>query len=304
MDANTDKLKLYRLRAEPATLTCKVVEAQIGNTKVAVVDCPGFNDTYRSSTEILEEIARILCAQSALGRHLRLKGVIYLHSLEKSKMEHGDMYALRIFRELVGEEALPHVALVTTKWGNFSRAESPTALEREAELIDKFWRAMMDKGAQVNRFDGDTASAQGIVSQLIEKEEVTLALQHELIAEEKKLKETFAGASLASSMERDAADIRRELQELSARIQAEKNKTKRIVAEKNHKIVEAKNDRIVADKAQMEAKVGVRMRDTIAKHRRDERYKWGGKELKLFCKVLGFGLTTILPLVVTPCSIM
>jgi len=90
-------------------------------TKVAVVDCPGFNDTYRSSTEILEEIARILCAQSILNKSLRLKGILYLHSLEKTRMEGSDMDALRTFQELVGEAALPHVVLVSTMWGNFQQ---------------------------------------------------------------------------------------------------------------------------------------------------------------------------------------
>ena len=284
-------------------MTCEVVEAHVGNTNVAVVDCPGFNDTYRSSIEIVEEIARILCAQSVLGKSLRLKGVIYLHSLEKLKMEHSDIDALRTFRELVGEAALPHVTLVTTKWGKFQSGERGVAYKREAELHEKFWSSMAEKGAQVDRFDGDTASAQGIISQLIQMNEVTLALQHDLLVEEKKLKETSVGASLSSFLESDEADIRRELQELSAKIRAEKNVTKRRVAQSNQESIETKHAHVLADKTQLESKVGVRMKETIAKHKKVGKYKLGSPELRLFCKILGFGLTTVMPLAMS-CSIM
>lgn len=282
-------------------MICKVVEAHIGKTKVAVVDCPGFNDTYKSPTEILEEIARILCTQAVLAKTLRLKGVLYLHSLEKTKMEGSDMDALRTFQELVGEAAMSNVVLVSTKWGKFRPEERSIAFNREAELRDKFWKGLIGKGAQAVRFDGDTASAQGLVSQLITMDEVTLALQHELVTEEKKLNETSAGASIAPYLDRHEDDIRRELKELSAQVLAEKNKTKRAVAQYNQEIAEAKRARVRLDKTHLETRVGVHTRKTVAKYKAAEGHDWRA-DVKLFCTVLGFGLTTVMPLVA--CSIM
>ena len=280
------------LKVLPATLTCKVVSAHIGDTRVAVVDCPGFNDTYRSPTEILQEIARILCTQSVLSKSLRLKGILYLHSLEKTRMEGSDVDALRTFQELVGEAALPHVVLVSTMWGKF-RGQKNVAFNREAELRDKFWKTMIGKGSQVDRFDGDTASAQGLVSQLIKKDDVVLALQDELISGEKELNQTSAGASLAPYQERDENEIRRELKELSAQIEAEKNKSLRAAIQYDKAIAEAKNARILSNKTQLQSRVGVDTKKTLANYQRG--HNWRG-DLQLFCSVLGFGLTTVLPM--------
>lgn len=269
-------------------------------TKVAVVDCPGFNDTYRSSTEILEEIARILCAQSILNKSLRLKGILYLHSLEKTRMEGSDMDALQTFQELVGEAALPHVVLVSTMWGNFQHSERITAFKREAELRDKFWKSMIAKGSQVDRFDGNTASAQGLVSWLIKKKETVLALQHELISEDRTLNKTSAGASIAPYLDRDEDEIRRELKELTAQIRAEKNKSLRAAAQYDKDILEARNARVLLNKVQLGSRVGVDTKGAVDKYQKS--HNWRG-DLQLFCSVLGFGLTTVLPMA-GACSLM
>lgn len=274
-------------------MTCKVVTAHLGDTKVAVVDCPGFNDTYRSPTEILKEIAGILCTQSILNKSLRLKGILYLHSLEKSKMEGSDVDVLRMFQELVGEAALPHVVFVSTMWGKFQPDEKVTAFNREAELRDKFWKSMIGKGSQVDRFDGDTASAQGLISQVIKKEDVVLAIQHELLTDEKKLNQTSAGALVVPYLDRDEDEIRRELKELSAQIQAENNKALRAAIQHDKAIADARNARTLLNKAQLDTRVGVDTRKTLADYKKS--HNWRG-DLQLFCSVLGFGLTTVLPL--------
>jgi hypothetical protein len=43
------------------------VPASIGKSKVLLIDTPGFDDTMRTDSEILTEIARILPAQYELG---------------------------------------------------------------------------------------------------------------------------------------------------------------------------------------------------------------------------------------------
>jgi len=200
---------------------------------------------------------------------------------------------LRMFQELVGEAALPHVVFVSTMWGKFQPDEKFTAFNREAELRDKFWKSMIGKGSQVDRFDGDTASAQGLISQVIKKEDVVLAIQHELLTDEKKLNQTSAGALVAPYLDRDEDEIRRELKELSAQIQAENNKALRAAIQHDKAIADARNARTLLNKAQLDTRVGVDTRKTLADYKKS--HNWRG-DLQLFCSVLGFGLTTVLPL--------
>ena len=279
-----------------------MVEADLGNTKVAVVDCPGFNDTYRSPIEILEEISRILCTQSALGKTLKLKGIIYLHSLEKEKAEGSDVDAFRTLRELVGDSVLPHVCLVTTKWGKFRAHNRSIALKREAQLREIFWAEMIEKGAQMGRFEGgDTASAQGIVAQLIKMEEVTLAIQHELVTQGKRLHQTSAGAFLGPFLDREEAEIKRQLSELAAQIQAEKNKTKRVITMAKQQAAETHQARVVADRVHLDSQVGRQAFAAVTEQKKQlKKYKWRN-DLQLFCNVLGVGMAVVS---VAACSVM
>ncbi len=210
------------------------------------------------------------------------------------------MDALRTFQELVGEAALPHVIFVSTMWGRFRPEERSTAFRREAELRDKFWKGLVGKGSQVDRFDGDTASAQGLVSQLIRMKDVALTLQQELLTDGKTLNKTSAGAFVAPDLDRDEDELRRELRELSAQIKEEKNKTMRAAAQHDKEMKEARHARVVMDKKQLASRVGVDMKSNLDKYRKG--HNWRG-DLQLFCSVLGFGLSTVLPMV-GACSIM
>lgn len=216
-------------------------------------------------------------------------------------MEGSDIEALRTFQELVGEAALPHVVFVSTMWGNFRPEERNTAFKRESELRDKFWKGLVGKGSQVARFDGNTASAQGLVSQLIRmKNDVVLALQQELLIDGKKLNDTSAGAFLAPYLDRDEDEVRRDLKELSTQIKEEKNKTVRAAAQQDIGRTEARNARVLMNKKQLESRVGVDTKINLARYRKS--HNWRG-DLQLFCSVLGFGMTTVLPMM-GACSIM
>ena len=212
------------------------------------------------------------------------------------------MEAFRLLQELVGVSKLGHVYLATTKWGNFHSNNRTLAFKRENQLREIFWRSVVEKGAQMGRFDGDTASAQGIVANIIQMDEVTTALQHELVKEGRKLYHTSAGALLGPQLEREEADIRRELGELAAQVKAEKNETKRIAALYHQQIATEKNARIIADRTRLENPVHKQTRAAIAERRKhSQKYSWRG-DLQLFCNVLGVGLAIVTPL--AACSIM
>lgn len=98
-------VKLFRCR----------LEAQVGSTGFAIVDCPGFNNTYRSSTKILEEISKVFCIQSVLSKNLKLRGILHFHGIDNSRTEGLDLEALNTLQKVVGDAAFPNVVLVTTK---------------------------------------------------------------------------------------------------------------------------------------------------------------------------------------------
>ncbi|MCJ1353369.1 MAG: gTPase, IMAP member 8 [Icmadophila ericetorum] len=226
--ANMDSCMYYamRRRLDPAR-----------PNQVLLVDTPGFDDTHRSESEILEQIAKALAAQYALG--MVLKGIIYLHRNNDIRMQGSSMKALQIFKKLVGDEAFKNVVLATTRW---DLVGEDIGSEREQELHTKFWAYMMNKGATMTRFYGDRASATRILSQLLAKKSIILDIQREMVDENRPLNKTSAGAIIDDGLAarkaeyeqglRDLEDLRRTLlkddREMRRQIQRdwEKEKTR------------------------------------------------------------------------------
>lgn len=265
------------------------------------MDCPGFNDTYRSSTEILEEISKVFCAQSVLSQNLKLKGILYLHGIDNSKMEGSDIEALNTLQKIVGDAAFPNVVLVTTKWENVRKE---TGIKRESELREIFWKRMIEKGSSMARFHGDGPSAQGIVSQLIKKPRISTTLQQELLNGNKTLQETAAGRVFAVEVQARNEHLKKELLELAKKMREEKNDTKKLVLQSDRDRVEAQTVRVLSDKKRLASKVGVETKSAV------ELVKAKGKaatymtSLQTFCSVMGFGMTVVVPLVGGSCVIM
>ncbi|KAH6895963.1 P-loop containing nucleoside triphosphate hydrolase protein [Thelonectria olida] len=171
------------------TQACQMIPANIGKTKVLLIDTPGFDDPKRSDSEILGEIARLLAAQYEVG--LELKGIIYAHRITDIRYAGSAVKTFEIFKRICGEDALSNVLLATTLW---NKIDEVTGASRERELRRDFWAYMLGRGSQMSRFHGDRTSAVALISQLIVKNPVVLRLQHEMINEGKKLHETEAGS--------------------------------------------------------------------------------------------------------------
>lgn len=153
------------------------------------MDTPGFDDTTKSDTEILDDIARLLAAQYQLG--VSLKGIVFLHRISDSRFSGTAGKTLNMFQKLCGKGALSNVILVTTRW---SEIDESLGAVREKDLRNQFWTFMLNCGSTMARFLGDRDSALGIVSQLLGKSNVVLDIQRELVDEHKQLHETSAGA--------------------------------------------------------------------------------------------------------------
>lgn len=112
------------------------VRCKIGPYNVTLVDTPGFDDTYRSDTEILKTIASWM--KDAYDEKTRLTGIIYLHRISDNRMFGSSLKNLRMFRSLCGTENLSYVILATTIWDKVNAGEGRA---REAELLfnDQWW---------------------------------------------------------------------------------------------------------------------------------------------------------------------
>jgi len=272
---------------QSCTKTCQMVKTCVGNTDVTVVDCPGFDDTKRSDTEILEEIANLLSTQYILG--LKLKGIVYLHRITDNRMSGSAVKNLELFTKLVGDEALSNVVLVTTMWGNI--LDEHEANQRDSELRDEFWCDMIEKGSSASRFDGTKASAEGILAQLLGKKDVILKVQHELVDQEKKLNQTAAGAFLEPRVHAQALECKERAQQMEKKLETETNRTKRLNYQMAKREAEAGRKQRELDKNTLEGKPGKNM-----KARLRDWGAWKGR-LQVLSAILGVGVTVVVNLI-------
>lgn len=189
----------------------------IPNRRIVLIDTPGFNDTTRTDTSILSEIA------GWLAEDVKLAGIVYLHRIQDNRVSRSAAKNIDLFRELCGTEGLGGVVLATTMWDALPLEKAEA---REAELKGKreFWGELVEGGCRVMRQDGGRASAEGIVSCLVERgREVALRVQEEM-AEGVPLHETGAGSVLEAGLRREIKGYEEEverLREVLRRVEAE-----------------------------------------------------------------------------------
>ncbi|KAL2671381.1 hypothetical protein Neosp_013967 [[Neocosmospora] mangrovei] len=194
---------------DSCTQDCQMIPVTIGNSKVLLIDTPGFDDPDRPDAAILNDIARVLAAQYSLGFELR--GIIYVHRITDIRYSGSSVKTFEIFKRICGEEALKNVLLVTSRWNNIDEA---LGASRERQLRESFWAYMLGRGSCMSRFHGDHPSAVGLASQLLIKDPVVLQLQHEMIDEGKDLNKTSAGSFVDDGLEKLREEHLREIESL------------------------------------------------------------------------------------------
>lgn len=244
-----------------------MVPIKIGNKNVYIVDTPGFDDWERTDTEILEEIAKILSAQYALG--VELKGIIYVHRITDVRYSRGGVKTFDVFKKICGTEAMGNVLLMTSRWDD-KGFDAALGAQREQELRDQFWAYMLENGSTIGRFHGDRDSALALASQLLYKKPVVLDLQRELMDENKSLRETAAGAYLNENL----ADMKTKYEEGLAALEDLKRKLKqdqiqmKIRVEKDLAAERARLQKAARQQAELDKAVGSQVKEEIGKKRR------------------------------------
>jgi hypothetical protein len=189
-----------------------------------LIDTPGFDDTTRSDSEVLKDIAYFLA--KLYHKSKKLSGLIYLHRIVDPKMGGSAVKNLDLFQKMCGQAAFPSILLVSNMWEELRPENGGTSVgeRREAELIsnDRFWGTMQKGGSRVMRHDGTANSAQAILSEVVNQEEVILEIQRQMVDQNLPLVKTVAGEFL----EKEFTEVRKqqedELKELKESMEAAK----------------------------------------------------------------------------------
>jgi hypothetical protein len=184
---------------------------------VHLLDTPGFDDTSRSDTDVLQTIANKLNELYELD--LRVDGVIYMHPIIDPRMSGAALKSLGIFRRICGEKYFPHIALVSTKWESLKGEEARLAAKRrETDLLEKpeFWGDLFRRGSMPFRHDARIESAMNIVQSLVEiSEQASLKLQVEM-RHGKHLIETDAGSFVEGEILKMKENYEKEFERLKS----------------------------------------------------------------------------------------
>lgn len=164
-----------------------------------MVDTPGFDDTRRTDSQILLEVA--LWLNAAHISHIKLTGIVYLHRIGYTRVGGSGIKNLRMFKKLCGNDSLSSVILATTMW-NESNREAGRLREEQLKKESILWKPLIDQGSRVFRQDNDHISGEAIIRYLINrKRPVTLDIQHEMVDKKMTLDQTAAGSELVSEVE-------------------------------------------------------------------------------------------------------
>uniref|UniRef100_A0A0D2Y0J9 G domain-containing protein n=1 Tax=Fusarium oxysporum (strain Fo5176) TaxID=660025 RepID=A0A0D2Y0J9_FUSOF len=204
-------------------------DLQAYTSDIYLLDTPGFDDTNRSDTEVLKEIA--LCLTKTYEDNIKLSGILYLHRITDRRMGGSAKKNLMMFRKLCGEESLMNVILVTTMWEDEYAAIGE---RREQELIATggSWGALVEEGAQINRHNNTRSSAMPLLRTIAKSDRVTISIQKEMVSEHKDLNKTEAGIGLNSDILLAELRVMKEMSEaLEMERQARKDQDERSAEE-------------------------------------------------------------------------
>jgi len=201
---------------------------QLDGRWITLIDTPGFDDTTRSDTEILTQIAAFLATTYERGK--KLSGVIYMHRISDLRMGGISTRNFKMFRQLCGESTLRNVVIVTNMWNEVDREEQEA---REAELAedDRFFKPVLAKDARMLRHHNNIASAQVILRSLLKNQALAIQIQRELVDEGKDISQTAAGEvlnrELAEQMKRHNEQMAELKQEMGDAIREKDEQTKK-----------------------------------------------------------------------------
>ena len=95
---------------------------------------------------------------------MKLGGVIYLQNIDESRMKGAARKNIDVFHKLCGDKALARVVLGTTKWGE---VDENRGKDRERQLTEIYWKAMIGSGSNTLRFNDTKESAWAFLDSIL-----------------------------------------------------------------------------------------------------------------------------------------
>ncbi|KAF4541593.1 uncharacterized protein LTHEOB_8588 [Lasiodiplodia theobromae] len=205
-----------------STSSVTVHTTQIGDRTVHLLDTPGFNDSSRTDEAVLHELVFWLLSAHELG--IRLNGVVYLHSIEGSRVCGSHRRGLDMFKALIGEEAYPGVVMASSMW---NRAKPSEAEARQGQLtgMTGCWGDLIAGGARVMKLGSNAQQARNIVQHFIDQDLVMkLSIQHQLLDLQLELRQTDAGKVLNAQLSEELQRLQRRMEEVERQLDASPKK--------------------------------------------------------------------------------
>lgn len=198
-------LKSCTQKVEPTTMFT------VDGKPVVVVDCPGFDDTYLSETEILKSLAGFLTV--AYSQNFKITGLLYMHKITDTRVGGASFRHMNMFKELCGTDSLKNVVYVMNMW---SQPPTEDEILREDELrnSDEFFGAPLAEGAQMARHHNTQESAHDIIRKLLPRSPTVPQISKQLVDEGLTLEETSAGVALGHGLEDEIRKLNEEIRRL------------------------------------------------------------------------------------------
>ena len=144
------------------------------------------------------------------GNGFKLAGVIYLHGISDQRFTGIARRDFGMFRELCGDSTVKNVILVTNMWGDVAAGVEEA---RERELVQEFFRPVLDKAAQFTRPYNTVKSSHDIIRCILKNQPTALRIQRKLVDEHKDIADTATGQTINNELN---GQIRRHKAELEA----------------------------------------------------------------------------------------
>ena len=160
------------------------------------------------------------------GAHgIWVTGVLFLHRISDNKFSQTADRISNMLKSLCGDDAMSHLMLCTTMW---DRVSEDVGHDRFDELCDTgAWEDMISKGASTgmicNVDPNAQRNAEKIMSELIKHANpVEVAIQDELVNQNKTVAQTGAGKVLSKHLQATKAEAERKMSELQEKLNKEK----------------------------------------------------------------------------------
>lgn len=180
-----------------------------------MIDTPGFDDSRRSDTDVLREIADWL--NKSYETDILLRGILYFHRITDTRMQGSARKNILLFSKLCGDEALKNVLLVTSMWDKLPKSQISVAKGKEKQLVEthEYWGFMVSKGSTVLRHRNTADSARAIVKRLVNGKgcAIKLDVQEQMVDKKQTLNETAAGRELNAAIAEERKRWEREIEE-------------------------------------------------------------------------------------------